>query len=104
MAENCFDCHGPDKEQRKAKLRLDVREGALKDLGGYQSVMPGKPDQSELIARLTTKDEDEVMPPKKTGKSLTKEEIDVLKQWISEVPTIPSIGPTDRYSPRLSPS
>ena len=72
MAENCFDCHGPDKEQRKAKLRLDVREGALKDLGGYQSVMPGKPDQSELIARLTTKDEDEVMPPKKTGKSLSQ--------------------------------
>ena len=61
MAENCFDCHGPDKEQRKAKLRLDVREGAIKDLGGYQSVMPGKPDQSELIARLITKDEDELM-------------------------------------------
>ena len=84
MAENCFDCHGPDKEQRKAKLRLDVREGAVKDLGGYQSVMPGKPEQSELIARLTTKDEDELMPPVKTGKSLNTEEIDVLKQWIEE--------------------
>ncbi|MBT3635471.1 MAG: DUF1549 domain-containing protein, partial [Opitutae bacterium] len=84
MAENCFDCHGPDKEQRKAKLRLDVREGAVKDLGGYQSVMPGKPDQSELIARLITKDEDELMPPMKTGKSLSKEEIETLRQWIKE--------------------
>ena len=60
MAENCFDCHGPDKGQRKADLRLDVREGALADLGGYQSVVPGKPDQSELIARLLTEDKDEL--------------------------------------------
>ena len=82
LAENCFDCHGPDKAQRKAKLRLDVREGAVRDLGGYRSVMPGKPEQSELIARLVTKDEDELMPPMKTGKSLSQEEIDVLKQWI----------------------
>jgi len=84
MAENCFDCHGPDREQRKAKLRLDVREGAIKDLGGYQSVMPGKPEQSELIARLVTDDEHDVMPPVKTGKALNTEEIDVLKQWIKE--------------------
>ena len=84
LAENCFDCHGPDKAQRKAKLRLDVREGAVRDLGGYRSVMPGKPDQSELIARLVTKDEDELMPPMKTGKSLSQEEIGVLKQWIEE--------------------
>ena len=84
MAENCFDCHGPDKEQRKAKLRLDVREGAIKDLGGYQSVMPGKPDRSELIARLITKDEDELMPPMKTGKSLSEEEIETLRQWIKQ--------------------
>ena len=84
MAENCFDCHGPDNEQRKAKLRLDVREGAIKDLGGYQSVMPGKPEQSELIARLVTDDKDEIMPPLKTGKSLNTKEIDILKQWIKE--------------------
>ena len=84
LAENCFDCHGPDKAQRKAKLRLDVREGAVRDLGGYRSVIPGKPDQSELIARLVTKDGDELMPPMKTGKSLSQKEIDVLKQWIEE--------------------
>ena len=84
LAENCFDCHGPDKAQRKAKLRLDVREGAVRDLGGYRSVMPGKPDQSELIARLVTKDADELMPPMKTGKSLSQKEIGVLKQWIEE--------------------
>ena len=82
LAENCIDCHGPDKEQRKAKLRLDLLEGATKDLGGYQAIMPGKPDQSELIARLVTDDKDDLMPPKKTGKSLTKQEIEVLRQWI----------------------
>jgi mono/diheme cytochrome c family protein len=84
MAENCFDCHGPDKKQRKAKLRLDLRDGAVMDLGGYQSVVPGNPDQSELIARLITNDKDELMPPMKTGKSLNREEIDILKQWIKE--------------------
>ena len=82
LAENCFDCHGPDKKQRKAKLQLDVLEGATKDLGGYQAIMPGKPDQSELIARLITDDEDDLMPPKKTGKALTKQEIGILSQWI----------------------
>ena len=70
LAENCFDCHGPDKEQRKAKLRLDLLEGATKDLGGYQAIMPGKPDKSELIARLVTADEDDLMPPKKTGRKV----------------------------------
>ena len=58
LAQNCIDCHGPDKKQRKAKLRLDVLEGATKDLGGHQAIVPAKPDQSELIARLLTEDED----------------------------------------------
>jgi hypothetical protein len=84
MAQNCFDCHGPDKEQRKADLRLDVREGAIKDLGGYQSVVPGKPEESELIARLITDDKDELMPPRKTGKSLSEAEIEILRQWIKQ--------------------
>ena len=84
MAENCFDCHGPDKGQRKAGLRLDVREGALADLGGYQSVAPGKPDQSELIARLRTEDKDELMPPPKTGKALSQREIEILRKWIQQ--------------------
>ncbi|MFP6854181.1 MAG: c-type cytochrome domain-containing protein, partial [Opitutales bacterium] len=89
LAENCIDCHGPDKEQRKAKLRLDLLEGATRDLGGYQAVLPGKPEESELIARLVTDDEDDLMPPKKTGKSLTKEEIETLRQWIKEGASYP---------------
>ena len=84
LAENCFECHGPDKGQRKADLRLDVREGALTDLGGYQSVVPGKPDQSELIARLLTEDKDELMPPPKTGKALSQGEIEILGKWIQQ--------------------
>src|SRR5437764_3394145 len=67
LAENCFACHGPDDKSRKAKLRLDTREGAL---GHDGLVVPGKADDSELIARVTSKEADEVMPPPKTGKKL----------------------------------
>src|SRR5690349_4697048 len=65
LAENCFACHGPDDKARKAKLRLDTKEGAL---GHSGRIVPGKADESDLIARVTSKDADEVMPPPKTGK------------------------------------
>ena len=97
LAENCIDCHGPDKKQRKAKLRLDLLEGATKDLGGYQAIMPGKPDQSELIARLVTDDEDDLMPPKKKGKSLTKKS-KPLGNGSWKEPPILSTGPIDPSS------
>ena len=54
LSENCFHCHGPDKKTRKAKLRLDLHEGATADLGGYQAISPGKPGDSELVTRITT--------------------------------------------------
>src|SRR6266436_6614242 len=72
LAENCFACHGPDKNQRKANLRLDSEEEALADRGGYQAIAPGKPDQSELYRRITVEDVKERMPPAKSGKKLTK--------------------------------
>jgi hypothetical protein len=84
LSETCFQCHGPDKKTRKAKLRLDLSAGATADLGGYQAVVPGKPGDSELVARITTKDEDEHMPPKKSGKKLKPEQIEILKQWIAD--------------------
>ena len=68
LADNCFNCHGPDEKARKAKLRLDKLEDATKDLGGYRAVEPGKPDESELIALITSSDPDEVMPPPKSKK------------------------------------
>ncbi|MFP6893315.1 MAG: DUF1549 domain-containing protein, partial [Opitutales bacterium] len=84
LSETCFHCHGPDKNKRKAKLRLDVPEGPLVDLGGYQAIVPGKPQESELIARITTEDEDDHMPPKKSGKKLSAEQVEIIKQWIAE--------------------
>lgn len=80
LSNNCFQCHGPDEKTRKAKLRLDTKEGAH-----AAAVVPGKPDASELIVRLlATPDDASVMPPVKTGKKLTAREIDILKQWVKE--------------------
>ncbi len=74
LAGNCYDCHGPDKEARKAKLRLDERESAAEVL---------KPD-GELIARISSTDPDEVMPPPKSKRKLKPEQIALLKRWIAE--------------------
>jgi len=80
LAEHCLKCHGQDEKQRKAKLRLDDRENAL----STKSVVPGNPDDSELIKRLLTHDEDEVMPPPKERRPLTEAQITILKTWIAE--------------------
>ena len=56
LAENCLDCHGPDKKKRKGDLRLDRHEGATKDLGGHKAIEPGNPDKSELLTRLHPED------------------------------------------------
>ncbi len=63
LSDNCFACHGPDAKQRKADLRLDTREGALVYIDGTSAVVPGKPSESELVRRVTTDDEDDLMPP-----------------------------------------
>src|SRR5882724_10015227 len=85
LYDNCFACHGPDETERKAKLRLDRKDEAFKPLksGGY-AVVPGHPEKSELVARLTTKDEDDLMPPPKSGKKLTPAQIDLLRRWVAE--------------------
>ncbi len=79
LSNNCFACHGPDEKVRKGKFRLDTREGALE-----VAVVPGKPEASSLIKRLTTKDAEEAMPPAKFGKKLTPREIELLTQWVKE--------------------
>jgi len=78
LSNKCYACHGPDASSRKAKLRLDVRESAL------SVIEPGDPANSELIARVTHNDTGEVMPPPETHKSVTDEEIALLRQWITE--------------------
>jgi hypothetical protein len=84
LSENCFQCHGPDVNSRKAKLRLDEKSSATLDRAGTSAVIPGNPNASELIARIYSSDPDEVMPPPKTKRLLTNEQKDILKQWIAE--------------------
>lgn len=82
LSSRCYHCHGPDEGSREAKLRLDVREDAIKDRDGIQAIVPGNSKLSEVVIRITSKDEDELMPPEKHDKPLTPAEIDVLKRWI----------------------
>ncbi|MBI1373739.1 MAG: DUF1549 domain-containing protein [Phycisphaera sp.] len=82
LSNKCFACHGPDKSDRKAKLRLDTREGALADLGGYSAIVPGKTDDSEMVARIT--DKEDPMPPKKAHKELTDKERQTLIAWVRQ--------------------
>ena len=84
LSNNCFQCHGPDKTTRMADLRLDMPEVALADRGGRFAVVPGRPERSELVRRITAADPAERMPPEKTGKRLTARQISLLKQWIAE--------------------
>ena len=80
LSDNCFQCHGPDKSHRKAELRLDVREAALEK----EAFVPGKPDQSELVKRLHSKDLDEVMPPPDSNKKLTAHQKALLEKWVKQ--------------------
>ena len=82
LADKCFRCHGPDPESRQADLRLDMWESTDDLLGAVETVVPGAPDQSELVARITAEDAEERMPPVDSGKSLKPEEIETLKKWI----------------------
>ena len=84
LSDRCFQCHGSDPETRAVDLRLDTREGALEDRGGYSAVSPGDVEDSELWMRITSDDPDEVMPPPEAKKRpLSADDIDVLARWIA---------------------
>lgn len=86
LSDQCFTCHGPDADKRKAGLRLDTREGAFATLkSGVRAIVPGKVEESRLlqVVSLPESDEDH-MPPVKTGKKLNAHQTDLLKQWIHE--------------------
>tara|TARA_Y100001934_G_scaffold279901_1_gene385039 strand:+ start:5586 stop:8633 length:3048 start_codon:yes stop_codon:yes gene_type:complete len=100
LAANCFECHGPDQNARKAKLRLDQPSDVLS---------PGKPTESELLRRLTAHDVDERMPPAESKRTITSEQIGKIRQWIQEGakyekhwafirPSKPELPPVDRKS------
>lgn len=63
LSDNCFYCHGPDKNKRQADLRLDTEAGLLGTAGGAGPVLPGKPDDSPLLQRILTSDPETHMPP-----------------------------------------
>lgn len=84
LSDKCVACHGPDKDKRKAGLRLDEEEGSRVELkDGARAIVPGLPEKSALMARITTKDDDDVMPPRKSGKNLTEAQIETLRTWIA---------------------
>jgi hypothetical protein len=85
LTEHCFQCHGPDEKERKAKLRLDTKEGAFAALrDGGHAIVRGKSGDSESIARVVSADASRRMPPARTGKKLTPRQIDLLRRWIDE--------------------
>src|SRR2546430_8645365 len=79
LSESCYSCHGPDKNQRKAKLRLDVREVAIE----REAIVPGKPEQSKVVEHIFATDPDEIMPPPESRKKLTVAQKELLKKWIA---------------------
>lgn len=84
LSANCFQCHGPDDNTREADLRLDERESAFSSQDRSPAIVPGKPSESELVARITSEDEFLQMPPADSKKSITPEQIKILKQWIAQ--------------------
>lgn len=105
LSDKCYFCHGPDENQQQAGLRLDVRESAVTALeSGATAIVPGQPEQSELIRRITSTDEFDQMPPAdaKIGR-LTPEQIETLRRWIAaggDYETHWTFGPFQRTVPQ----
>ena len=84
LSRNCFACHGPDEHDRRGGLRLDDRAAATRELeSGLTAIVPGKPAESELVARLHATDADIVMPPPESNHVLTAAQKQLLERWIA---------------------
>lgn len=84
LSANCFACHGPDEHDRQGGLRLDLEDDAKKKRETGSAISAGKPDESLILARLTSTDPDLVMPPLKSRKVVTAEQTEIIRRWISE--------------------
>src|ERR1043166_1160550 len=83
LSDNCFYCHGPDAKRRKADLRLDEEAAAKRQNGdGVAAIVPRQSARSELLRRITSTDREEMMPPPKSNKKLTRGQIEALRKWI----------------------
>jgi Protein of unknown function (DUF1553)/Protein of unknown function (DUF1549)/Concanavalin A-like lectin/glucanases superfamily/Planctomycete cytochrome C len=80
LSENCFYCHGPDKEHREEDLRLDIRADAIKAFAWD----PENPPESEALIRIFSDDKDEVMPPPESHRSLTAQQKELIKKWVEQ--------------------
>ncbi len=84
LSDNCFACHGPDEKQRMVDLRLDTKDGAFADRGGYQVIVSGKASASRLYQKISAKSEEERMPPSDSGRKLTAKQIELIGSWIDQ--------------------
>ena len=85
LADHCFTCHGLDEASRKAGLRLDLRAEATRAAkSGDVPIVPGSPDDSELVARIFATEPDHVMPPPKTKRPLSVAQKVTLRRWVAE--------------------
>jgi len=85
MSDTCFRCHGPDKNARMAELRLDIREEAVKPAGsGKTPIIPGKPEESEIIRRIFSAEASQIMPPVFAHKTLSQSQKNTIRQWVAE--------------------
>ena len=85
LSKNCFACHGSDEAKRAKGLRLDQREAAVKPLkSGEAAIVPGDPESSNLVARISEEDDTLRMPPRKAGNRLSPAEVDVLTRWVQQ--------------------
>src|SRR5262245_42569447 len=85
FSQHCYACHGPDEQRRKAGLRLDLQEGAFKELkSGNHALVAGEPSKGTLVERISATDPEEVMPPPKHNKPLKPEQIVLLTRWVQE--------------------
>ena len=82
LSDNCFQCHGPDARARQAGLRLDIAREALAH--DPPVLVPGRPAASRLWKRISSQDADERMPPKKSNRSLTPSQQQLIRRWIAE--------------------
>jgi hypothetical protein len=85
LSEHCFQCHGPDAQQRQGSLRLDQQQDAvLAGDSGKTAIVPGQSKQSEVWFRIHSTDPDAMMPPPQTGKPLSQRQKELLAKWIDQ--------------------
>ncbi|HUG66745.1 MAG TPA: DUF1549 domain-containing protein, partial [Pirellulaceae bacterium] len=85
LSNKCFTCHGPDPDERQAGLRLDTQVGAFSPAdSGTVVIVPNKPEESELVARISSGDDSLRMPPTESGKTLSAREVQLLTEWVRQ--------------------